>query len=203
MMGRLNHDQGQFFYSFRLEEAVPDDHPVRGIAAVLDLSWVYSELEPFYPKIGRPSIDPVLMIRMLIIGYPRAIATRAETFVTLCQGVLFALQEAAQQVIGAQLRARGVPLRAIRDFDLFFLFAQIQIGDSRAQGRARLLGIERRARYPKAALVVVQPRLEVRYHHVLELAAGFEKMRQVAAPREVRNSFKAGRRQRLHVHQMS
>ena len=53
MMGRLNHDQGQFFYSFRLDEAVPDDHPIRAIAAVLDLSWVHSELAPFYPKIGR------------------------------------------------------------------------------------------------------------------------------------------------------
>ena len=38
MMGRLNHDQDEFFYSFRLDEAVPDDHPVRAIAAVLDLS---------------------------------------------------------------------------------------------------------------------------------------------------------------------
>ena len=73
MMGRLNHDQEQFFYSFRLDEAVPADHLVRQIAAVLDLSWVHSELEPFYPKIGRPSIDPVLMIRMLIIGYVFAI----------------------------------------------------------------------------------------------------------------------------------
>ena len=72
-MGRLNRDQGQFFYSFHLEEAVPGDHAVRDIAAVLDLSWVYSELEPFYPKIGRPSIDPELMIRMLIIGYVFAI----------------------------------------------------------------------------------------------------------------------------------
>src|SRR6516165_9584406 len=69
MMGRLNHDQEQFFYSFRLDEAVPADHPVRRIAAVLDLSWVYSELAPYYPPIGRPSIDPVLMIRMLIVGY--------------------------------------------------------------------------------------------------------------------------------------
>jgi transposase len=69
MMGRLKHDQEQFFYSFRLEEAVPTDHPVRRIAAVLDLSWVYSELAPYYPKTGRPSIDPVLMIRMLIVGY--------------------------------------------------------------------------------------------------------------------------------------
>jgi transposase len=69
MMGRLKHDQGQLFYSFCLEEVVPDDHLVRGIAAVLDLSWVHAELAPYYPKIGRPSIDPVLMIRMLVIGY--------------------------------------------------------------------------------------------------------------------------------------
>ena len=72
-MGQLGHDQGEFFYSFRLAEAVPDDHLVRAIAAVLDLSWVHSELSPFYPKIGRPSIDPVLMIRMLIVGYVFAI----------------------------------------------------------------------------------------------------------------------------------
>ena len=43
-MGRLNHDQEQFFYSFRLDDAVPGDHPVRRLAAVLDLGWVYSEL---------------------------------------------------------------------------------------------------------------------------------------------------------------
>jgi transposase len=73
MMGRHKRDQEQLFYSFCLEEAVPDDHLVRAIAAVLDLSWVYAELASYYPKIGRPSIDPVLMIRMLIIGYVFAI----------------------------------------------------------------------------------------------------------------------------------
>jgi transposase len=69
MMGRQNNDQGPLFYEFRLDEAVPDDHLVRQIDAVLDLSWVYAELAPHYPTLGRPSIDPVLMIRMLIIGY--------------------------------------------------------------------------------------------------------------------------------------
>src|SRR3954454_24176489 len=73
MMGRLKREQKQLFYSFRLEEAVPDDHSVRAIAAVLDLSWVHGELEPYYSQIGRPSIDPLLMIRMLIIGYVFAI----------------------------------------------------------------------------------------------------------------------------------
>ena len=69
MMGRQNNDQGPLFYEFCLDEAVPDDHLVRKIGSVLDLSWVYVELEPHYPTLGRPSIDPVLMIRMLIIGY--------------------------------------------------------------------------------------------------------------------------------------
>ena len=45
-MGRLNQDQGQLFYSFCLDEVVPDDHRVREIAAVLDLSWVHAELAP-------------------------------------------------------------------------------------------------------------------------------------------------------------
>ncbi len=69
MMGRQNNDQGPLFYEFRLDEAVPDDHLVRKIDAVLDLSWVYVELAPHYATLGRPSVDPVLMIRMLIIGY--------------------------------------------------------------------------------------------------------------------------------------
>jgi transposase len=78
MMGRRNQDQGQLFYEFRLDEAVPDDHLVRGIRALLDLSWVYAELSPYYSEIGRPSIDPVLMIRMLIIGYVFAIRSERQ-----------------------------------------------------------------------------------------------------------------------------
>jgi transposase len=73
MMGRLNQDQRQLFYSFCLEDVVPEDHRVREIAAVLDLSWVHAELAPYYSPLGRPSIDPVLMIRMLIAGYVFAI----------------------------------------------------------------------------------------------------------------------------------
>ena len=83
MMGRQRNDQGQLFYSFCLEEVVPDDHQVREIAAVLDLSWVHAELAPYYPSIGRPSIDPVLMIRMLIVGY--VFAVRSERL--LCREV--------------------------------------------------------------------------------------------------------------------
>jgi hypothetical protein len=48
---------------------VSDDHRAREIAAVLDLSWVHAELALYYSHLGRPSIDPVLMVRMLIHGY--------------------------------------------------------------------------------------------------------------------------------------
>jgi transposase len=78
MMGRRKHGQGQLFYEFRLDEAVPDDHLVRKIRAVLDLAWVYRELSPYYSEIGRPSIDPVLMIQMLIIGYVFAIRSERQ-----------------------------------------------------------------------------------------------------------------------------
>jgi transposase len=73
MMGRREGGQGQFFYSFELDEVVPPDHLVRQIDAVLDLGWVHRELAPYYSHTGRPSIDPVLMIRMLIVGYVFAI----------------------------------------------------------------------------------------------------------------------------------
>jgi transposase len=73
MMGRHDRDREQLFYSFCLEDAVPNDHLVRAIAAVFDLSWVHAELASSYSKIGRPSIDPVLIIRMLIVGYVFAI----------------------------------------------------------------------------------------------------------------------------------
>jgi transposase len=78
MMGGRNQSQGQLLYEFRLDEAVPDDHLVRKISALLDLSWVYAELAPYYSEIGRPSIDPVLMIRMLIIGYVFAIRSERQ-----------------------------------------------------------------------------------------------------------------------------
>ena len=73
MMGRRKDGQGQFFYSFNLDEVVPPDHLVRQIDGVLDLAWVHKELAPYYSHTGRPSIDPVLMIRMLIVGYVFAI----------------------------------------------------------------------------------------------------------------------------------
>src|ERR1700737_4163197 len=83
MMGRREEGQGQFFYAFDLDKVVPPDHLVRQIDGLLDLSWVHEELAPYYSHTGRPSIDPVLMIRMLIIGYVFAI--RSER--ALCRDV--------------------------------------------------------------------------------------------------------------------
>jgi transposase len=73
MMGRLKSDQGQLFYEFYLGDAVPEDHLVRKVDAALDLSWLRGELAAHYSSIGRPSIDPELMVRMLIVGYVFAI----------------------------------------------------------------------------------------------------------------------------------
>ena len=69
MMGRRQDGEVQFLYAFDLDKVVPPDHLVRQIDGVLDLSWVHKELAPYYSHTGRPSIDPVLMIRMLLVGY--------------------------------------------------------------------------------------------------------------------------------------
>jgi transposase len=68
MMG-LQDEAEQLFYAFRLESHVPADHLLRGIDAILDLGWLRGALAPYYSSTGRPSIDPELMIRMLIVGY--------------------------------------------------------------------------------------------------------------------------------------
>ena len=78
MMGRQEGGQGQFFYAFELDKVVPADHLVRQIDALLDLSWVHKEFAAYYSHTGRPSIDPVLMIRMLIVGYVFAIRSERQ-----------------------------------------------------------------------------------------------------------------------------
>ncbi len=69
MMGRLERDQRRFFYGFCLDEHVPGDHLLRRIDGHLDLGALRQQLKLFYSQIGRPSVDPELMIRMLIVGY--------------------------------------------------------------------------------------------------------------------------------------
>ena len=57
------------FYEFSLERHIPADHLLRSIDRFVELGELKRELARFYSSIGRPSIDPELMIRMLIIGY--------------------------------------------------------------------------------------------------------------------------------------
>ncbi len=70
-MGRQKVDQSQLFYLFNLESRIPARHLLRRINPPVTriLADVRAKLEPFYSEIGRPSIDPELMIRMLIVGY--------------------------------------------------------------------------------------------------------------------------------------
>jgi len=69
MMGRKDKPQSPLFYSFDLDEVVPQDHLLRKIDRFLDLSDLRQHLASYYSHTGRPSVDPELMIRMLIIGY--------------------------------------------------------------------------------------------------------------------------------------
>ena len=69
MMGQRTVIQEALFYGFSLERHVPSDHMLRSIDRFVDLSGVRAHLEPYYSTMGRPSIDPELMIRMLLVGY--------------------------------------------------------------------------------------------------------------------------------------
>jgi transposase len=69
MMGEWAEMQAALFYEFSIERHVPADHLLRSIDRFVDLSGLRAHLKPFYSEIGRPSIDPDLMIRMLVVGY--------------------------------------------------------------------------------------------------------------------------------------
>jgi len=71
MMGRQRRDQGKLFYEFRLEDRIPENHLLRRINVFVTtaLADLHNGLESFYSDIGRPSVDPELMIRMLVVGY--------------------------------------------------------------------------------------------------------------------------------------
>ena len=69
MMGHRQIEQAALFYAFSLERHIPADHLLRSIDRFVELGELRRELARFYSSIGRPSIDPELMMRMLIIGY--------------------------------------------------------------------------------------------------------------------------------------
>lgn len=67
MMGSLPAQQNSLFYDFRLERHIAENHLLRHIDRFLDFDRIPEHLEPFYSHTGRPSIDPELMIRMLLV----------------------------------------------------------------------------------------------------------------------------------------
>ena len=69
MMGHRQVEQAALFYEFSLEKHIPSDYLLRSADRFVDLQEIRQDLAPFYSSIGRPSIDPELMIRMLLIGY--------------------------------------------------------------------------------------------------------------------------------------
>jgi len=69
MLGPRQVMQEALFYEFSLEHHVPDDHLLRRIDALMDFSEVRTHLAPFYSSTGRPSVDPELIVRMLVVGY--------------------------------------------------------------------------------------------------------------------------------------
>jgi transposase len=69
MMGHRQVEQAALFYEFSLDKHIPADHLLRSIDRFVELGELRRELAPFYSSIGRPSVDPELMIRMLIVGY--------------------------------------------------------------------------------------------------------------------------------------
>ena len=82
MMGRQTTPE-RLFYDFCLEDHVPADHLLRQIDGVLALNELRDQLKPFYSVIGRPSVDPELMVRMLLVGYCFGIRSERR----LCQEV--------------------------------------------------------------------------------------------------------------------
>ena len=87
MMGQLPPQQNNLFYEFCLEEHIPEDHLLRQIDQFLDFEPIKEHLKPYYSHTGRPSIDPELMIRMLLIGYCYGIRSERR----LCDEVKFNL----------------------------------------------------------------------------------------------------------------
>ena len=83
--GRQTGDQRQLFYLFNLEERIPARHLLRLIQPTVTrvLAGVREKLQPFYSHIGRPSIDPELMIRMLVVAYSYGIRSERK----LCEEV--------------------------------------------------------------------------------------------------------------------
>ena len=103
MMGERRVDQSALFYEFSLERHVPADHMLRAIDRFVELDGLRAHLAPFYSAIGRPSIDPELLIRMLLVGYCFGIRSERR----LCEEVHLNLNALQLREIGRKTK-RGL-----------------------------------------------------------------------------------------------
>ena len=84
MMGRQS---GQLsMVVMDLSELIPDDHLLRRISRVISFDFIYELLEPYYPPNGRPSVDPVSMFKMLLVGYLYGIKSWDQIRTLTCTG---------------------------------------------------------------------------------------------------------------------
>src|SRR6201984_1310997 len=107
MMGERRNGQDALFYEFSLERHVPERHLLRSIDRFVELDGLRRELAPFYSETGRPSIDPELLIGMLIVGYCFGIRSERR----LCEEVHLNLAYRWLWI--------GSRRRSARSFDLF------------------------------------------------------------------------------------
>ena len=103
MMGRQTTPE-RLFYDFCLEEHVPAGHLLRQIDGVLALNELRDQLKPFYSAIGRPSVDPELMVRMLLVGYCFGIRSERR----LCQEVHLNLPTAGSAASAWKAKCRTI-----------------------------------------------------------------------------------------------
>jgi transposase len=111
MTGPRQVDQAALFYEFSLERHVPAAHGLRAIDRIVNWSKVRSDLAPFYSSTGRPSIDPELLVRMLLVGYYYGIRSERR----LCEGVHLnlAYRRFCRLGLDAEASARPALLRCV------------------------------------------------------------------------------------------
>jgi len=113
MMGQLPAQQNALFYEFCLENHIPEDHLLRQVDQFLDFDQAREHLDPFYSHTGRPSIDPELMIRMLLIGYCYGIRSERR----LCEEIRFNLAYRWFCRLGLEVEVLFAHLKRIMNFD--------------------------------------------------------------------------------------
>ena len=111
MMG-VQETPARLFYDFCLDDHVPSDHMLRGIERHLELDNLRQSLKPFYSRMGRPWVDPELMIRMLIVGSSMGIRSERR----LCEEVHFNL--AYRWFAGSDWTAEFLITRPSRRIDM-------------------------------------------------------------------------------------